>query len=198
MSAIKSKTTRAARTPAQQAVIDQMRAGMSAEQATAKVMQAAAPAAPAAAPAAPANAQPNFVVVANSAPIESDDDLNAQAQAYFAELLASMELTKRKALAFILSVACSAGGGYLLGNVAGYAIAGIATLGGSMFWAFMIAILAIVTSYYMGGYIARNVFSYVADARIDKDYEAVKSTLINWYDSAKSLVVSTPTTPSAI
>lgn len=88
---------------------------------------------------------------------------------------------KRKLAAFFVSAALSFGAGYAIGTVAGYAIVAIATLGGSVLWAWLIMLLAIMLSIYAGIKIGGAAANYILSNQIDKDIAAAKNKVTGWF-----------------
>lgn len=173
------------RTPEQQAAIDQLRA----EKVEAKIEQLQAtldkPEQPLAASVAPATATEQAMHIA------------AAVQEAVMKLFGFGEddggpSWKRKLAAFFASALLASGAGYVIGTLAGYAMVGIAALGGSVLWAYLILIVALILSFYAGLKIGQHVGNYVLSGQVDRDIVAAKNKITGWFSSAKEMVTSKP------
>ncbi len=99
---------------------------------------------------------------------------------------------KRQFVAFFSTIILSAGAGYVIGTLAGYAIAGIAVLGGSLLWAYLTMVIAAVLAFYSGLKIGQYVGNYVLSGQVDKDLASAKSKVGGWFSSAKSMLTPAP------
>jgi hypothetical protein len=97
--------------------------------------------------------------------------------------------TKRKLAAFFGSILVSGAAGYAIGSLAGYAIAGVMALGGSVLWAYLILIIALILGAYAGMKIGQHVGNYILSGKIDKDIVAAKNKFLGFFKS-KPLIVA--------
>jgi Flp pilus assembly protein TadB len=86
-----------------------------------------------------------------------------------ASLTLDLPSWKRTVCAFLATAALSVGAGYLIGQIAAYAIVGVMMLGAPMAIAWLIYALALVLSLYAGIKIGQYVGNYVLSGQIDRD-----------------------------
>lgn len=96
---------------------------------------------------------------------------------------------KRKLAALFATIILSAGAGYAIGSIASYIIIGIATLGGSILWAYLTLVIALLLAFYAGAKIGQHVGNYILSGQIDRDVIKVKNKVTGWFKS-KPLVVA--------
>jgi hypothetical protein len=164
MSAIKTKTTRA-RTPAQQAIIDEMRKGASVEEATAKVLPP----------------EPNEST-------EPTEPVIEHKEVGFMDVLAAIAPGKRAVFAFILGFIASATTGYMLGVLVNMLMTAVMVGSGSFMLSLLIFILGCVYAARVCGAIGTSVNAYFYEVNLETYYDDTKSKLTGWFDAAESLV----------
>jgi hypothetical protein len=99
---------------------------------------------------------------------------------------------KRQMAALFASILLSVGAGYVIGQIAGYAIIGILALGGSMLWAYLIMILATLLAMYAGMKIGQYVGNYVLSGQVDEDIAKAKDAVSDGWNWIKSKFSSEP------
>lgn len=92
---------------------------------------------------------------------------------------------KRKLAAFFAVGVVAYGIGYGIGTLAGYAIAGIAALGGSVLWSYLIMITALIVSLYAGVKVGQYLGNYILSGQIDADIGAIKNKVTGWFKRDK-------------
>lgn len=91
---------------------------------------------------------------------------------------------KRKLAAFVASIALCVPAGAAIGNLAGYAIAGLLAAGGSVIWAYLIMFLSCALAFYAGMKIGQYVGNYVLSGQIDRDFGAAKDKVVGFFKRA--------------
>jgi hypothetical protein len=102
---------------------------------------------------------------------------------FIQRMLDSLPSGKRAIASLAVSVLLSAGAGYGIGTIAGYAIVGVAALSGALLWQWVIFILAIALGAYVGMKIGQHVGNYILSGQIDKDAAACWDTVTGWFSS---------------
>jgi hypothetical protein len=105
---------------------------------------------------------------------------------------------KRRMVAFFATVMLAGGAGYAIGTLAGYCIVGIASLGGSMLWAYLIMVIALLLAAYAGMKIGQVVGNYVLSGQIDADIASVKNKVTGWFGTAKNKLAPTKLTVATV
>lgn len=88
---------------------------------------------------------------------------------------------KRKLAALFATVVIAGGAGYGIGYLASMAIVGIAAMGGSVLWSFLIMISALILAGYIGAKIGQHVGGYILSGQIDRDVVAAKNKVFGWF-----------------
>jgi len=164
--------TQAVRTPEQQAEIDKLRAEK-------------AKAAPTAEPQAEENLQ---VVHLNARLLKG---ITALADILYPEDDGQPQFTwKRRLAAFFGSILLAGGAGYLIGQLAGYAMLGCYALTGSAFLMYTILFIALILAAYAGFKIGQHVGNYILSGQIDRDCVAMKDKVFGWFKSKPKAAVA--------
>ena len=139
-------------------------------------------------------------VIAESAPAENIVDQAARMQAMVQDAVMKFlgfgddnpdaPSWKRKLAAFFSSVVLATGAGTAIGWLAGNAVVGIATLGGSVLWSYLILLVGMIASVYAGAKIAQYVGNYVLSGQVDKDIVRAKDTVLGWFGKAKAAITT--------
>lgn len=166
-------------TPEQIAVLNEMRAAKAKTKADLAAKVAAAEA-----------AMPPFVASSTHAGIGADA-LSARIRESINDMLgfgegSAMPGWKRKLAAFFSSCMLAYGAGYAIGTVAGYAIVGIASMGASVLWSYLIMIVAALLALYAGMKIGQYVGNYILSGKIDDHAVAVKNKVVGWFTFGES------------
>lgn len=174
-----TKTTAAQmpkRTAAQQAELDRLRAEKSA--ATEQVIADA---------------------VAPKSKLElTQENIEAQAHKLVSQLRSAfgfdteegMPSFKRKMAAFFATIILAGGAGYGIGTIAGYAMAGIYLMSGSMLLAYLVMIMAVLLSAYVGMKIGQVVGNYVLSGQIDHDIKRAKNMVTRLFKREPKLAAA--------
>lgn len=96
---------------------------------------------------------------------------------------------KRYLGAFFASAVLAYGAGHIIGTLAGYAMVGIASLGGSLLWAWLIMIIATILSIYVGMKIGQHVGNYILSGQIDRDVVGAVNKVKSWF-GRKEVVIA--------
>lgn len=166
-------------TPEQVAALNELRAAKAKTKADHAAQVAAAEA-----------AMPPFVASSTHAGIAADA-LSTRIREAINSMLgygedSAMPSWKRKLSAFFGAILLSGAAGYAIGTLAGYAIVGVASLGGSILWAYLIMVIALILAAYAGFKIGEVVGNYVLSGQIDKDLKAAKAKVTGWFTFGKS------------
>lgn len=95
---------------------------------------------------------------------------------------------KRKLAAFFSVMVLAFGAGYLIGQLAGYAMVGIMMYTGSTLLMYLVFALAMILSVYVGMKIGQHVGNYILSGKIDQDLAAAKAKVTGWFGAGKEKV----------
>jgi hypothetical protein len=95
---------------------------------------------------------------------------------------------KRKLATWFTCAALSFGVGYTIGTLASWAIVGIATLGGSLLWSYLIITMALILAVYAGLKVGQHVGNYILSGKIDHDLVAAKNKVVGWFTPAPKVI----------
>ncbi len=114
------------------------------------------------------------------------------------QFLGQLPSAKRVMVGLVLSLVAAAGVGYGITMIAAYAIAGIVTLTATAWIAFSLSVLvylvAVISGYYVGGYVTGKVFSSVVlpEGLAARSYESVKLAASGSVSSVKGWFARKP------